>query len=940
MLAVLLGAYVARATQPEAVRPQSAARIARVFDFEEPNNPLPVPAHWVRGQHDPLLPRIRPTFPAWNRAEFSNERAHSGQRSVLLPTQGGSTSLILRSGTVPVLPGADYRVSAWVCTDGLEHARAALAARFVDEDGNVLPQADVRSEPIRSEGKWTIVDVFLPGADAAFLQIELLLLQPVEFESHAVDFPELVTREDVDGRAWFDDVMVVQLPRTEMRTDTPGNVIPASQKPRVHVEVRDLTGEDLQVVVRALDVAGAEVDRVSFPFEGGRARFEWEPTLDKLGWYRCVVEISDGERVVGTDFLDFAWVLGPSDIVVGSADDANGTGLVGSGGGGSADRSRFALYTELRDPKRLAQIPDLSARVGVGMVVLPAWWDSTSNDPTEQINEMMPVIRAMRANWQEVSLAFDRMPSRVAADFGLDPTDVLGLFALSKEQYAPLLRPMLDRLGQVVRRWQVGGIFDELLVGVGGGAESIARIEAEVRVPVPEAELAVPWPIDVVPDTSLFSVPDRVRVLHANGPIGHTEAAELGELWSGDSSDPMSETPQQLVLTCEDPARFGYALSAEAFARTVIEAWAAVGPRHDSVDRHGGEIGVFEPWSWTSHREPRLMPRPEAAVLRNLIERLADRAGSVDLEVGPGVRCVLLEPRAGAPADRGAAIAVWAEADVNTPAYLDLMLAAGDVSVVDIYGNAHEVKRVLTGPLQIPSHHIPISSTPIFVEGVDAKLLRFLTSLKLEPEMLSSQADEQQHQLIMKNPWPTPIRGELYIVEPGGFSTPDGEIDRSWQISPRVIDFSLDAGEEKGYPLLIAFSPFEESGRRGFLFDIDITAEQEYGTLRIERPVEIGVPGLRMRVTYRLGPDPGGPNVYVDVDVFNVGAEAVTFRLMAQAPGFPRDSTSISDLAPGSNARRTFIFSHGVESLRGLNVFVSLSVPDQDTRLNDSVLIE
>src|SRR5690606_17314806 len=126
------------------------------------------------------------------------------------------------------------------------------------------------------------------------------------------------------------------------------------------------------------------------------------------------------------------------------------------------------------------------------------------------------------------------------------------------------------------------------------------------------------------------------------------EAAALSEQWKSQPGDPLVERSLQLVLDCEDPAQLGYQACAEAMARTMIEAWAALGPRHDSIDGRGGGLTLVEPWTWTSHRRPRLMPRPEAVVMRNLVERLADRTATAEIQLAPGVRCVLLEPRAAA----------------------------------------------------------------------------------------------------------------------------------------------------------------------------------------------------------------------------------------------------------------------------------------------------
>src|SRR5262245_1901211 len=43
-------------------------RVAAAFDFEEEDNPYPVPRHWVRAQDSEKLPR--PGYPGFNLGEF------------------------------------------------------------------------------------------------------------------------------------------------------------------------------------------------------------------------------------------------------------------------------------------------------------------------------------------------------------------------------------------------------------------------------------------------------------------------------------------------------------------------------------------------------------------------------------------------------------------------------------------------------------------------------------------------------------------------------------------------------------------------------------------------------------------------------------------------------------------------------------------------------
>ena len=106
-------------------RPAGAGRVVKAFDFEEQEiNPLPVPLGWVRAQNDPAVPRDRPGFPIWNGAILDySSRAFGGIGSVKLPTNGGSTSLMLRHGELSIFPNTDYLVSVCIRTERIKHAR-------------------------------------------------------------------------------------------------------------------------------------------------------------------------------------------------------------------------------------------------------------------------------------------------------------------------------------------------------------------------------------------------------------------------------------------------------------------------------------------------------------------------------------------------------------------------------------------------------------------------------------------------------------------------------------------------------------------------------------------------------------------------------------------------------------------------------------------------
>ncbi|MFT3686712.1 MAG: hypothetical protein QM783_17630 [Phycisphaerales bacterium] len=244
-------------------RPSFAGRQVCVFDFEEEAyNPEDIPRNWFRAYDQPGRPRKG--FPRWNQAIFNGRVAHSGNTSVMLPTKGGSTSLRLGSGLIQVFPDAEYRVSGYIRTEGLRYATALIEAAILDEQGNPVPGAVVRSQPLQSPEAWTPVAITLHGPfnGARTLRIDLLLLQPDQFPVSRVAEQFVPRSEDLSGAAYFDDIAVLQLPRVRLSSDAPGNVFMGEKrKPELTAQVRDLTGEDLHAEIVTRDLNDTVVDR-------------------------------------------------------------------------------------------------------------------------------------------------------------------------------------------------------------------------------------------------------------------------------------------------------------------------------------------------------------------------------------------------------------------------------------------------------------------------------------------------------------------------------------------------------------------------------------------------------------------------------------------------------------------------------------------------------
>src|SRR5262249_17938517 len=149
-------------------------------------------------------------------------------------------------------------VLAFVKTSGLVHAKADLAAWFADEQGNLIPASEAHSQSFAAANNgaagpggdtWEVLYIYMPGpgldkpgnknasatARAKSLVLQMGVLQPQQLvEENGGKNAELgkfqIYQQDIAGSAWFDDLVVFQLPRVSSTIpDAPGNIFAPGQ---------------------------------------------------------------------------------------------------------------------------------------------------------------------------------------------------------------------------------------------------------------------------------------------------------------------------------------------------------------------------------------------------------------------------------------------------------------------------------------------------------------------------------------------------------------------------------------------------------------------------------------------------------------------------------------------------------------------------------------
>ncbi|MBL8746738.1 MAG: hypothetical protein JNK58_10330 [Phycisphaerae bacterium] len=866
-------------------RPSAAQRIVKTWDFDDPLSRVePVPIGWFRAQDNPPE-RERPGFPAWNVPGLSGESPRSGPRCVVLPTKGGNTALRLSAGAVPVLPDADYMVSAMVRTDGLGHAKACVSAWLLDEDLQPVGRAPSRSELLNTGGEWSELVVRTRGESrAAWLQIELLLLQPREFE--AARSVHQVWPEDFSGAAYFDDLVVSQVPRVELIPSSPAGVFIGDEKPELLMMVRDLTGEPLSMELTVFDLDGKIVERERMPVpEGGRVT-PWRPRLDRFGWYSTRMEVSSSGTVVGRRRVDLVW----------SPD-----GRVPDGGA----RRSFGVIAEGVSAEQRAGLGDLLPRILSGAVNLSVFTPDRIDDaPGQGLEELWGDAERLLSQGVDITFVLTNLPRRLTHELRIDPDNPIPMLLAANDPWVPYLSKTLNVFGERVRRWQLGPTGSESAIGRPALKSDLDAIRRKLRTQIPRPVLVLPWNLSYSSDEAGVSA-DSIML---TWPIGVPADAIAGGYRA--ASEEFEGLDRTLHIELPDQAVFGGRAAAIELARRATTAWAA-GVRRMSIDHS---------WRVFPEADERLQPTPEAAVWRTMCSVLSESTVVGMLPVADGVSVYLVEGAG------GGALIGWNDGADPEDAVIRGWLGEGRVSAVDPFGNRRDVPRDSFG-----SHGVQLEEMPTIVTGVDVPLARFRAAVRVDPPFLAARAERHEVEVVIENPWPVGITGRLRLAEPV-----------EWTISPRVIPFVLSPGETARVRVEIAFAPGQEAGRQRLIAEVDLSAERRYPVMRWPLALDLGLPTVEMSPSYRVEPSPSGEgsDLVVSMLITNSGDSPLTVEAFAQAPGYRAFEAPVSGLAAGGSVTRRFRFEGGGEQLKGRSVRVGLKETSGTGRLNRTLHIE
>jgi hypothetical protein len=898
-LSFLLGLLICRIASAQ---PAEVNRVLRMFDFEERRlgNAEDLPMNWSKVEGAGL--------PHYVNGRLTTDRARSGKYSFRFDLNGGSLVYRYDAGRIKVQAGAHYHVEGYVQTTPLENARARLTAYLVDLDGVQIPSTVHHSELYaarREDEGWQRLSVELSAdsSAAASLVIELSLLQPQFYSPSTLGRRALYT-QDIRGSAWFDDVMVSQVPRVRIRTDRPGNIFRKSDPLRLEVLVSDRFTDDLAAQILVFDAEGKKIYQQSGALDiasaqtldAGRKRL-WVvlPELSP-GWYEVSLVMSSRGQYVGDQKLD----------IVRLADDAP-PALPDPRFGVVATDLPFAGWQEL---------PEILPYLGTGRVKLAVWNRAGDVQELDSAAFDRMLVRLQELRITPTACLVDLPPSiadrltareraaQAAQTFaGAAPRGPTGdsfwpqLLKADPEDWQPQLAELIARHANHLDRWQLGADGSDAFVTQKGMREVYGKVYNQFAALVHNPDLAMPWPAwyeldGQLPATVALSV--SPSVLPAQLPLY--------------MQDIKAHEGHNLSITLQllDRRQYGRHVQIRDFAQRVVYALAADANRIDvplpfNVQSLGGDLVK--------------QPREMFLVVRTIISTLSGATFKGKVPIAEGIEAFLFE-RGG----QGIMV-LWDRG--NIAGVRQLAINLGDRPMhLDLWGNATPLLNSedarTTGTAQLA-----IGPMPVLLVDVDAQVAMLRASVALDRPLLESSFQPHARRLRFINPFKTSIAGTVRLKGPVG-----------WTINPPTQAFSLNPGETFDREMTIEFPYNSYAGTKTIDAEFVVQADKT-STFTVPLTLRLGLSDVGMQaLALRDGND-----VIVQQTIQNYGDRPIDYSSFAISPGQARQERLVTNLGAGRTTLKRYRFTN-VKFAPGMKIRVGVKELNGSRILNDEVEIQ
>ncbi len=845
-------------------------RVVKTFDFDERRlgNYEDQPMNW--------LPMVGAGYPRFLEARFDMQSGHLAPPCFKFHARVGSAGAFYLAKDIPVHPDSAYRITAWVRTRQVRHARARISAYYLDHALRKIEGTEHWSEDLRDESgaEWTLARIDLPGGfdRARWIGLAFRIEQPLVTGGAEQLASELVHR-DAHAEAWLDDISIMRLPIVSMQLNMAHGVYVGETPTGIDIAMRDLDGTGLRVDLRVLDAESRVIRERRLDAStllGGPARVVLEPL--PAGLYAAQVTTHAGQTLVSSHTRGFVRL---------NAD---------CGGGG---RQGFGIVAD----ESIFEHGDLNvalmALLSPEMVKLPLWRVNQSDDEIVRGSaETDRLVDELLKLGIGVVGVFADLPPSLAADFEPPDRRLLKVLAGAPQVWRPWLALVLMRHGHRIHAWQVGSDGMTPPVDERLRDQALRNVRAEVQTLIGSPRLVAPVRTGIdgalpAADAVAVRVPAHIA---ARGLAGMLPSQAAGQArWA--------------TLETRNPTRYDRRWRLFDYAQRLIEC------------RSAGIEAVFVPQPWRIEDAgggPVVWHQEELIILRTLNQALGGLSADRDIWIADGVRAQLFADERG---EHGA-LAVYADGQGTAPQRVaaDLGQAA---QLIDMWGNASppEVRR---GDLVFD-----LDAMPLVIQPVEPWRGRMLDSFRLDEPGFGVQVQSQVRQISFVNTRTSRLRGDLKLIPPPG-----------WRIAPALMSVSLAPGAT--FSEMVAFHlPTNQPAGRTVLTARLRALDDDFEGITLRAPIEVNAPGLDVNAAAYVD----GDHVRVIHRITNRTDDALRLKSYLVSADRSRDVRLIRNLAPGQTTVREYRIDD-VASVIGRHIRLTVEQVDGPLRHNAVIKLD